>query len=264
MPDSIRRPHFARPPVIEVACGVQFEELEQWRTTHYGQFGTAIRDAYPETEDHPPLARVRLEAPTTFGPLWVSLPPLRRVFFISPPGNFLIQLQPNRLLHNWRKVAEGDEYPRFDAAFEKFAWTWEQFNRYLSVAGLPRPKAEIWELTYINHIVGEDARFPQKMWDYLGFYGTHPEATTSKEASSMAMQIAWPIPDGMGTLLLDVKHGNRVNDQKEVLVLEFTVRGPASDDPTDMNTWFGVAHHAIVNSFEKLTTARAHRVWEIL
>jgi hypothetical protein len=43
----------------------------------------------------------------------------------------------------------------------------------------------------------------------------------------MAMQIVWPLPNEMGTLSLDVKHGNRVNDQKEVLELEFTVRGPA-------------------------------------
>ena len=158
MPDSLRRPHFAHPPVVEVACGVQFEGLEQWRTPHYGQFGAAIRDAYPETEDQPPLARVRLDASATFDPQWSFLPPLRRVFFISPPGNFLIQLQPNRLLHNWRKVADGDQYPRFDAAFEKFIWTWEQFNKYLSSAGLPRPKPEAWELTYINHIVARCGR----------------------------------------------------------------------------------------------------------
>ena len=61
----------------------------------------------------------------------------------------------------------------------------------------------IWELTYINHIVEKDARFPRDMWDYLGFYETSPEATTSKEASSMSMQIAWPVPDEMGTLSLD-------------------------------------------------------------
>jgi uncharacterized protein (TIGR04255 family) len=264
MPDTLRRPHFAHPPVVEVACGVQFETLEQWRTPQYGEFGATIRDAYPETEDHPPLARMRLDASATFGPQWSSLPPLRRVFFINPPGNFLIQLQPNRLLHNWRKVTDADEYCRFDTAFAKFMWAWQHFNAYLSSSGMPTAKPEIWEVTYINHIVGQGARFPRDMWDYLGFYGTSPEATTSKEASSVTMQIAWPLPDEMGTLSLDVKHGNRVNDQQEVLVLDFTVRGPASDDSAAMNKWFGVAHDAIVNSFEKLTTARAHDIWEKL
>ena len=80
----------------------------------------------------------------------------------------------------------------------------------------------------------------------------------------MAMQIAWPLSNEMGTLSLDVKHGNRVNDQREVLVLDFTARGPASAAPEAMKVWFGVAHDAIVNSFEKLTTASAHRIWEKL
>jgi len=264
MPDSLRRPHFAHPPVVEVACGVQFEAIEQWRTPQYGQFGATIRDKYPETEDHPPLPRMRPEATATFDPQWSSLPPLRRVFFISPPGNFLIQLQPNRLLHNWRKVLDGDEYPRFDAAFEKFMWAWKEFRTFLSVSGSQPAKPEVWELTYINHIVRPDARFPKDMWAYLAFYPETPQATTAKEASSVSMQIAWPLPDELGTLALDVKHGNRVVDQQEVLVLDFTARGPANDDPEAMKKWFGVAHDAIVNSFEKLTTKEAHAKWEIL
>ncbi len=148
MPDSLRRPHFAHPPVVEVACGVQFEGLEQLANSELWSIrGCRFRGlrSTPQTEDHPPLARVRLDASATFGPQWSSLPPLRRVFFISPPGNFLIQLQPNRLLHNWRKVADGDEYPRFDAAFEKFIWTWEQFNEVSypqqALAGSPRPRS---------------------------------------------------------------------------------------------------------------------------
>jgi len=264
MSDSLRRPHFKHPPVVEVACGVQFEAIERWQTPHFGQFGATIRENYPDTEDHPPLARLRLDPGTAFDPQWFSMPPLRRVFYVSPPGNFLIQLQPNRLLHNWRKVADTDEYPRFDAAFEKFTSAWTAFNSFLSSAGLPSTKPDVWELTYINHIVGRDAKFPRDMWSYLGFYGDSPQATTSQEASSVAMQIAWPLPDNLGTLVLDVKHGNRVLDQSEVLVLDFTVRGRASDDPDAMKRWFGVAHDAVVNSFEKFTTPKAHLIWEKL
>jgi uncharacterized protein (TIGR04255 family) len=264
MPASLRRPHFSKPPVVEVACGVQFEGLEQWRTPHYGQFWTKIQQEYSDSEDHPPLARVRLDPAPVFEPHWSPLPPLRRVFLIKPPGNFLIQLQQNRLLHNWRKVTDGDEYPRFDAAFEKFTWSWERFNEFLSSVNLPSPKPEIWELTYINHIVEKDARFPKDVWEYLAFYERSPEATTAMAASAMTIQFAWPLPDQMGTLSLDVKHGNRVNDQQDVLVVELTVRGAATEGAAAMNSWFGVAHDAIVKNFEKLTTDRAHRIWEKL
>jgi uncharacterized protein (TIGR04255 family) len=186
---------------------------------------------------------------------------LRRVFFIKPPGNFLIQLQQTRLLHNWRKINDTDEYPRFDAAFEKFIWSWIKFNEFLESANLPSPKPEIWELTYINHIADNGARFPQDVWEYLGFYEKSPQATTAMEASAMTIQFAWPLPDNIGILSLDVKHGNRVDDRREVLLMELTARGAATADGTEMSSWFGIAHDAIVNTFDKLTTNRAHELW---
>jgi len=143
-------------------------------------------------------------------------------------------------------------------------WSWERFNQFLSSANLPNPQPEVWELTYINHITENDARFPRDVWEYLGFYERSPQATTAMDASAMTIQFAWPLPDEVGTLSLDVKHGNRIDDQKEVLVMELTVRGAAKEGQTAMNSWFGVAHHAIVNTFEKLTTNRAHNLWEKL
>src|SRR5579871_3640555 len=207
MADNIRRPHFANPPVVEVACGVQFDGLEEWRTPHYGQFWSTIQNDYPETEDHPPLALLRLDpAPAVFEPKLSLLPPLRRVFFINRAGNFLIQVQQNRLYNNWRKVNDSDEYPRFDAAYQRFTSTWAQFEEFLSKSNLPSPRRDVWELTYINHILDSQAHFPRDVWDYLNFYERSPQATTAMEAIGMTIQFSWPLTDNMGTLLLDVKH----------------------------------------------------------
>src|ERR1035437_728983 len=107
----VQRPHYRRPPVIEVVCGVQFSGAEGWGTPHFGRFWQHIENEYSQFEDQPPLPPLRLEA-ASLEPLLMTLtlPPLRRVFYIQPPGNFLIQLQQNRLLHNWRKTDEKDEY----------------------------------------------------------------------------------------------------------------------------------------------------------
>ena len=83
-------------------------------------------------------------------------------------------------------------------------------------------------------------------------------------ASAMTIQFAWPLASELGILSLGVHHGHRVNDQQEVLVMELTVRGAAKDGREAMNSWFSVVHHAIVNTFEKLTTPRAHQMWEKL
>jgi uncharacterized protein (TIGR04255 family) len=194
-------------------------------------------------------------------PQLTILPPLRRVFFVKHPGNFLIQVQQNRFLHNWRKVGDDDEYPRYDVAYDRFRNYWQAFKMFLSNVGLPEPKPKVWELTYINHIMAPNAKFPRDMWDFLSFYERSPQATTPMDASSMMMQFGWPLPNDSGKLSLDVKHGNRINDHQEILLMELTVRGRATESDSAMETWFDVAHHAIVNTFERLTTKQAHEQW---
>jgi uncharacterized protein (TIGR04255 family) len=261
MPVSGHRPHFDRPPVVEVVCGAQFAALEQWRTPHYGQFWSHIQAEYSDSEDQPPLPRIRLEPTPPIELQRLVLPPLRRVFFIKPPGNFLIQLQENRFLHNWRKVKDDDEYPRYDAAYERFIRYWQEFRSFLSEVKIPQPKPDTCELTYINHIMAEGASFPKDVWEFLAFYERSPEATTAMDASRMMMQFFWPLPNETGNLTLDVKHGNRTGDQREVLLMELTARGGVKEGEAGMAAWFGVAHDAIVNTFEKLTTTHAHQLW---
>ena len=135
---------------------------------------------------------------------------------------------------------------------------WGEFKGYLSDAGLPQPQPEIFELTYINHVMREGASFPKDVWEFLDFYQRNPEATTAKEASGLMIQFAWPLPNDLGRLTLDVKHGNRISDQKEVLLMELTARGKGEAMMAD---WFAVAHDAIVNTFDKLTTDEAHKIW---
>jgi len=73
MPGNLGRLQLAQPPVVEVACGVQFEGLAEWRTAHYGQFWSRLQGGYSETQDHPPLARSSLDPRPVFEPrfsLW--------------------------------------------------------------------------------------------------------------------------------------------------------------------------------------------------
>ncbi len=259
---SSGRPDFLNPPVIEVVCGIQFEGLDDWKTPHYGLYWERIRAEYPDCEDHPPLPRLRLDP--TRGDETLQIPhllPLRRVFFIKPPGNFLIQLQPRRFLYNWRKVQDSDAYPRFDAPYEGFVKEWNRFRKFVDESELHQPQPDIFELTYINHIFDQGVSFPRDVWKYLGFYGTTPQATTARDATGLALQVIWPLPDSLGTLVLDLKHGHRMKDEGEVLLLELSARGKATTDIADMNRWFSVAHTAIVTTFAVLTTVEAHALW---
>ncbi len=256
-----RRPDFERPPVIEVVCGVQFRAIPTWTTACYGLYWARIRDQYPDTEDRPPLPRqfpdsaqapVELETPL--------LPPLRRAFYITRPPNYLVQLQANRFLHNWRKVSEGDQYPRYEDAFKRFSTRWGDFQEFVRELGAGPLQPEMYELTYINHIAAPDATFPRDVWKFLSFYNENPLSDPEFEPSGLRIHFAWPLKGGSGSLLMDVRHGRRLPDESEILSVEFTARGPAGAH-IQMFEWFDVAHDAIVNSFSKLTTEQAHQFW---
>jgi uncharacterized protein (TIGR04255 family) len=258
---SIDDPHFRKPPVVEVVCGVQFSSAAEWQTTHFGSFWESMRGEYPEFEDHPPLEKLRIGGEPSL-PEIRALPPLRRVFFIQPPGNFLMQLQPDRILHNWRKITESDQYPRFEAAYPRFVSSWQKLKAFTASANLPEPLPDAFELTYINHIGRAGAKFPRDVWDFLAFYETTPKAVIAKESSAMAMHFGWPLPDEAGILTFDLKHGVRASDENEVLLIELNARGKATTGGRSMDEWFGIAHRAIVNTFDALTTEAAHTLWE--
>src|SRR5262249_36960879 len=126
-------PEYKRPPVIEVVLGVQFDPLSAFLTAHFGRFGEVVRADYPQIEDRPPLPDIVEGQAGGGGNVAVlDLPPLRRVFFIDPSGQMLMQVQPSRFLHNWRTVTAGDVYPRFPAAWELFTSGWDKFVAFVN------------------------------------------------------------------------------------------------------------------------------------
>ena len=77
----------------------------------------------------------------------------------------------------------------------------------------------------------------------------------------MAMQLAWPLPGDMGTLILDLKHGVGTVDEREILLIELSARGKVKESSHYMDEWFEVAHTAIVKTFDNFTTETAHKLW---
>ena len=48
-------PSFVRPPVVESALGIQFDELDAFASVHFGLFYNHVKDRYPQYEEHPRL-----------------------------------------------------------------------------------------------------------------------------------------------------------------------------------------------------------------
>jgi uncharacterized protein (TIGR04255 family) len=253
-------PSYQKPPVIEVAAGVQFEQLKGWQTRYFGQFWGEFAADYPFTQDQPPMFDVvesgpRLEI--------LTLPPLRRMLLLSKEQNYVIQLQESRLHFNWRKVKETDEYPRFDKAiFPQFLQVWGQFSNFVTRMALGNLRPQRYELTYINHIEPRGDDFAEALEDRVKlFHWSAIKGEAKFLASPTAVNTAWTfsLPQQRGTAQANLTQATRA-DGRSVLVLGMSCGGPASPKYS-LDEWFGTAHEWIVRGFADLTTKSAQSEW---
>jgi uncharacterized protein (TIGR04255 family) len=258
-------PEYTKPPVIEVVLGVQFKDLGLL-SVDIGQFWQTIKERYPNVEDHPPIDDIFDRTPESAKPEVIAfeMPPLRRAFFIDESGNFILQFQSSRLLTNWRRLKNGVDYPRFEVVESRFIEGWERLNEFLSKEGRPRPIANQYELTYINHIVDEGTTTsPTMIQDFVPIVGWGQAQSVGFLPSPrfINVRMQFPLPDNAGTLHASLNHGTRRIDGKGVYVLELLARGAAKPDASDMRSWFEVAHEWIVRGFTDLTSDSAQKRW---
>lgn len=260
-------PYYKTPPVIEVVCGVQFDPLSHFTSVHFGEFWQRIKREFPNVEERPPLEDLQ-EVPPGTQPkheiVTLDMPPHRRIFYVDTSGNFLLQLQPSRFLSNWRKERLEDEYPRFVVAFDRFLRGWNAFLSFAKDSGFGVPCANQYELTYINHIPeNEGDQFPRDIGRYVPIFSWDFQQSGAflPSPESVNARIRFTLPASKGRLHVALGHGIRKKDEKRIISLELTTRGPAKPDWTDMETWFALGHEWIVRGFTDLTSEAAHAQW---
>ena len=236
---------FDRPPIDEVVCGVSFHRIEGFSTVHFGVLWTLFAEEFPGVEDQRPLIKPGPGPHELF-------PQDRRVWFVSADERYLVQVQRDRFLFNWRRLDKEDVYPRFEAVFTAFARHLGAFKEFVGEL-----ETEQFELTYINVIPMRSASYS----DVGSILRDLPWRADSILHAPEGFQ--WVVeglaPFGGDSRLTVVAQGaRRKEDDAPVIRLELTVRGPAT---VDLATWFESAHDSIVQSFVDLTTDDAHSTW---
>jgi len=155
-------PEFSTPPVTEVALSVQFETLRKLRANVIGFLWNEFKAEYPHYQEQAPLEPVteKFGAPLT-SRTQVSLEmmqtlPLPRYWFLNDEGDGteLIQVQQDRFVHNWRKLGDGEEYPRYEKHIRPaFKSGLEKFRDFLGREEIGELVPNQCEVTYINHIL---------------------------------------------------------------------------------------------------------------
>lgn len=257
-------PEFTSPPLVEVAFAVQFQELHQFSQVDMGLFWDLIREAFPTYKDRPRLDPmpdpIRPKGQRPFELNIVRASPVDRVWFISSDEQRLVQLQPDRLVMNWRNQnKDGDAYPRFDNLVEEFAGLWGQFTDFCAAREMDSPQVSVTELLYVNRI--DAGSLSEIVRPVEHFELSLPETPGPLETS---IRIVSPIVSGeqrVGVLRI-VAEPIVLREQVSTFKMDFAARvGPSSSDWMSLLSSFKLGRQAIVDNFDGLTEPYLHEAW---
>jgi uncharacterized protein (TIGR04255 family) len=278
-PDMIARPpdlpDFGSPPVTEVVLGVQFGSLERFMAPHLGLVWTEFREQFPIVEEHPPLEPVfetfSDKAPDTPMPrLHLELlmtPPTPRVFLVNAARTELLQVQRDRFLHNWRKVGEGDAYPRFERMLETFESGYRRFEALIGRQELGAIVPNQCEVSYINQIELPPDQGPFEAFERL--FGSFAKSLILQDLGrpeDARFLMRYVIRTGgdapSGRLLVTATPAWKA-DGTHLIQLTLVARGkPASADLGGVSEFLKLGRRHIVRAFTELTSDEMHRVWD--
>jgi uncharacterized protein (TIGR04255 family) len=263
-------PDFARPPIDEVAIGVQFvAPIGGFVDAHVGIFWEQVKKLYSSAESHPRVESL-IEP---LGSSWHQMPqalsiPLQqaagaRTFLLDEEGEYLLQIQNNRFFRNWRKRDE--EYPHFEDLATAFQRDYSLFQSFLQEEKLQVTPIALFETTYINWITDLPIANVLK-----SAASAHLEtAGVSDLPQTQTWQASYGINNAEGDPMarLNVQSAPAVRvapagfEQGLQLALTFSAPGTPTVPELSVPTLLEAARRCIVRSFAQLTTGEAHEHW---
>ncbi len=240
--------------------GIHFDPIYGFHQAHIGSFWERIREDYPRVEDHetlPPQVTYPDTSPTLAMTLSNTLPP-RRAWLLSEDSTCLVQIQHDRLVHNWRN--RGAPYLHFEPHLEKFHRIYEHLILALDNFGLSRPGLTHVEVAYINLVEATSLnvvlpQVPRILLSNTRLVGPY----TVQEQ----LAIRYPVFDSfgqVGSLSVEASPLDTEPTTQFRLALVFHGRTSVQDLP-DLIPLILRGREAIVETFTELTSEALHRQW---
>lgn len=239
---------FRNPPVAEVLIGVTFRPVpglgsyrawplfERWKASY------PLPTEQPELppQDHPsgqPGTFIRLGAPST------------RLWFESPTDGFLIQLQADRLVVNWRAGDQQFTYPRYPALRSRFESAVSDLKGELSQGEFVPSLVEV---TYVNSIP-HPPRHVLQGWSELVVM--HQETGVQGATSESEISLG-----GLSGLARRREAVQGILDNGGQTHFASTILVPITED-SQLMTAADAARQHIVERFRDVTTPAMRREW---
>jgi uncharacterized protein (TIGR04255 family) len=276
--DEAALPRFQKPPVSEVAVGVQFPTV--LTPVYLGLYYQRIKARFPKYQVLPPVppafeifGAASITPIVSFGVQMPSgLQP--RMWFLSQDENSLIQLQSDRLIFNWRGGLRGSPYPHFDAVYEEFVKAFDELGELAETEGIAGIVVNQCEVTYVNPLATANTGVPLseperifRIWtdnrgaewrqplEDLSFTARYPLADEgSKPFGRLTVTLSSYGPGPLYSMAPQISPGFQ---------LEMTARGiPKGTGRDGVAAFHDHAHRAIVRCFAAITTPTMHELWE--
>ncbi|MHB8394183.1 MAG: TIGR04255 family protein [Candidatus Dormibacteria bacterium] len=268
-------PAYQHPPVAEVAIGVYFQPLTGLKSVHIGGLAKVWAKRFPQVDDQPPLAPVPVEAPLSTP---MVLPPFQiqfggqlpspRVVFQSAAGERQLQIQRDRIVCNWRLVADTDPYPHYHVLREEFAQIFREFGAFASRNNVGLAKPLQTEVTYVNPVplnsLGGRADLSSLLVPWSGERADDflPEAEETRVAVRFPIKVqdAW-----RGSLYVNALPASSVSatDQRTLILLQVFARTRVTSDGAEaVMEAMDLGHDWAVRGFASLTELRVQtEIW---
>jgi uncharacterized protein (TIGR04255 family) len=266
-------PDFDRPPVTEVVLSLQFATLERLANIHAGLLWQEVKEFYPTFEEHPPIPpsfeTFGLQSTVAPAPSlqFLNFNVMSRYWFVTNDGTELLQVQPDRLVHNWRKRSHEQQYPRYEPLRERFAHEVATARAFLAQRDLDDIKVNQCEVTYINHISLDEGTDPTRHIDEIFTFWTETYSDAFLErADGAQINIRYLLEaaegEPYGRLHASIVPAILRDTTAPVVQLTLTARGKPEDESVDAAfSWLDRGREAVVKGFASMTRSEMHRRW---
>lgn len=246
----MRLPSFKTPPINEVVFGVSFDPPPNWTIGHVGDFWQFVKKDYPRCQHASPTGDSEfLDSSTGL--------PLPRVWFINESDDELLQIQSGRFWRNWRRMGDAADYPNYDNLKKRFFVSWDIFNDYCNKSELGPPVLKGAELSYINHIYGNDTvSIPNNIDEVLvdiGWIKQEPKWLSMPSDFRVGRRFS-PDPKH-GSVNINYSTARKNETDLPLVVFDIRVQtSPNWDLSNNVSEWFDEAHERVIEAFCSLTT----------
>lgn len=267
-------PEYEHPPLAEVVLSVEFEEVVGLTAPYLGALWYALfKNDFPRAEQYPPVPSTTESFGASpgnpqmqFKIVQANAAPSIRCWFLTSDGNELLQLQSDRLTHNWRKIRDGDVYPRYEYIRQKFESEYQKISHWLEAEELGRLVPTQAEVTYVNQIASGNSWMAHREADKV-FSFLRPEGNDEGAAlEGVDFQRRYVLSNNgspYGRLHVSGCPILKLPEHLAGYKLDIVARGPPRDASLDgVLAFFDFGRDAIVKKFDQLTTSNLHDEWE--